>query len=263
MAVSIVTVLAVVLAEGPAFEASSTTLPELILRMTVPSLVHVTVTVRLEPESDPGSNVHVAVPVFEKSAASTSVTDSEKDSVYVNDEEFVGDDCDDENDDTVGAVVSITIALLPAMLFAPEGTDVDVIAFPAVSATVPIVNELTVKSDDVSPACTVYVPVNVVPAEAAVNVTVRDVSSVTVNVFPDCTASLVVAVTFTDDPALYEPSAVDDENDDTVGAIPSITRALLAAKEFAAPGVGSAVSAAVPVLSMIEPPFNDSAAVET
>ena len=81
LAVSIVTVLAVVLAEGPAFEASSTTLPELILRMTVPSLVHVTVTVRLEPESDPGSNVHEAVPVFVKSPAATPVTDSENVSV--------------------------------------------------------------------------------------------------------------------------------------------------------------------------------------
>ena len=86
---------------------------------------------------------------------------------------------------TVGAVVSIIIALAAAILFAPVGTVVDVIALPAVSATVPIVNEFTVKSDDVSPACTVYVPVKLVPAEAAVNSTVRPVSSVTVSVFPD------------------------------------------------------------------------------
>ena len=86
---------------------------------------------------------------------------------------------------TVGAVVSMTIAFAPAMLLAPVGTVVDVIALPVVSATVPIVNELTVKSDDVSPACTVYVPVKLVPAEAAVNITVRSVSSVTVSVFPD------------------------------------------------------------------------------
>lgn len=39
----------------------------------------------------------------------------------------------------VGALVSMTIALTPAMLLAPEGTDVEVIALPAVSATVPIV----------------------------------------------------------------------------------------------------------------------------
>lgn len=86
---------------------------------------------------------------------------------------------------TVGAVVSTIIALAPAILLAPVGTVVDVIALPAVSATVPIVNELTVKSDDVSPACTVYVPVKLVPADAAVNSTVRPVSSVTVSVFPD------------------------------------------------------------------------------
>ena len=86
---------------------------------------------------------------------------------------------------TVGSVVSIIIALAPAILFTPVGTAVDVIALPAVSATVTIENELTVKSDDVSPACTVYVPVKLVPAEAAVNSTVRPVSSVTVSVFPD------------------------------------------------------------------------------
>ena len=92
---------------------------------------------------------------------------------------------DAANVTVVGAVVSIIIALAPAILLDPVGTVVDVIALPAVSATVPIVNELTVKSDDVSPACTVYVPVKLVPAEAAVNSTVRPVSSVTVSVFPD------------------------------------------------------------------------------
>ena len=92
---------------------------------------------------------------------------------------------DAANVTVVGAVVSIIIALAPAILLDPVGTVVDVIALPAVSATVPIVNELTVKSDDVSPACTVYVPVKLVPAEAAVNITVRPVSSVTVSVFPD------------------------------------------------------------------------------
>ena len=92
---------------------------------------------------------------------------------------------DAANVTVVGAVVSIIIALAPAILLAPVGTVVEVIALPVVSATVPIVNELTVKSDDVSPACTVYVPVKLVPAEAAVNSTVRPVSSVTVSVFPD------------------------------------------------------------------------------
>jgi len=95
------------------------------------------------------------------------------------------DEAEEAANVTVGAVVSIIIALAPAILLAPVGTVVDVIALPAVSTTVPIVNELTVKSDDVSPACTVYVPVKLVPAEAAVNITVRPVSSVTVSVFPD------------------------------------------------------------------------------
>jgi hypothetical protein len=46
----------------------------------------------------------------------------------------------------VGAVVSITIALALAILFAPDGTVVEAIALPAVSATVPIVKLETVKS---------------------------------------------------------------------------------------------------------------------
>ncbi len=39
----------------------------------------------------------------------------------------------EENDDTVGAVVSIIIALAPAILLAPVGTVVDVITLPALS----------------------------------------------------------------------------------------------------------------------------------
>jgi len=65
------------------------------------------------------------------------------------------------------------------------------------------------------------VPVSVVPADAAVNSTVAPVSSVTVSVLPDWIASLVVAVMLIVEPCLYEPSAVDDENDDTVGAVVS------------------------------------------
>ena len=84
--------------------------------------------------------------------------------------------------DTVGACVSMTMALESAIL-APEGSVVDVITFPAVSAIVPMVKLATVRSLVVSPACTVYVPDNAVPADAAVSVTVRSVapvSSVTV-----------------------------------------------------------------------------------
>jgi hypothetical protein len=74
------------------------------------------------------------------------------------------------------------------MLLAEAGIVVDVIALPAVSRTVPIVKESAVKSAETSPDCTVYVPVNDVPAEAAVNTTVLStvpVSNVTVIELPD------------------------------------------------------------------------------
>jgi hypothetical protein len=100
-------------------------------------------------------------------------------------------------DDTVGAVVSTTIALAPAILLVPDGTVVEVIALPAASATVPTTKLDTVKSDEFWLAPIVYVPESVVPADAALNTTVAPVSIVTVNEFPDCTASLIVAVTFT------------------------------------------------------------------
>jgi len=73
----------------------------------------------------------------------------------------------------------------PAMLLEPLGTVVEVIAFPAVSRTVPMVNEDTVRSDEVCDAPTVYVPDKLVPADAAVSVTFAPVSSVTVMVLPD------------------------------------------------------------------------------
>jgi hypothetical protein len=47
------------------------------------------------------------------------------------------------------------------------------------------------------------------------------VSSVTVSVLPDWIASFVVAVMSIVEPCLYEPSAVDDEKLDTVGAVTS------------------------------------------
>ena len=64
------------------------------------------------------------------------------------------------------------------------GKVVDVMTFPAVSATVPIVKLLTVKPEEVSCVPTIYVPTNVVPSDAAVNKTVSVVSNVTVIVFP-------------------------------------------------------------------------------
>ena len=95
---------------------------------------------------------------------------------------------DDENAVTVGSTPSTTNALPWAILLVEAGITVDVIALPAVSRTVPIVNESAVKSAETSPDCTAYVPVKAVPAEAAVNTTVLStvpVSNVTVMVLPD------------------------------------------------------------------------------
>ncbi|NBN90941.1 MAG: hypothetical protein EBV24_11735 [Actinobacteria bacterium] len=62
------------------------------------------------------------------------------------DEALVGVDAADVNDTTDGAVVSTAMLLVSAM-FAPVGSDVDVIALPAVSSTVPAANDETVRSD--------------------------------------------------------------------------------------------------------------------
>ncbi len=69
--------------------------------------------------------------------------------------ELVGEACADVNDETVGAVVSTTSALAFATLFALSGIEFDVIALPAVSRTVPMVNDVTVRLDVVSVASTV------------------------------------------------------------------------------------------------------------
>jgi hypothetical protein len=182
----IVTVEPVAAVAGPVLPAASVAPPLAKRGITVPSEQPEIVTVRVLPESVPGSKVQsVAVPVVVKLAAVTPVTDSENVSVYVSVSAPVGVAVTAVKLDTVGAVVSITIALEPAMLFAPVGTVVDVIALPAVSATVPIVKLDTVRSDEVSPAPTVYVPVSDVPADAAVNTTSAPVSNITVNVSPD------------------------------------------------------------------------------
>ena len=51
-----------------------------------------------------------------------------------------------------GMVPSTTIAFAPAILFAPVGKVVATIAFPAISTTVPAVNDDAVKSAERSPA---------------------------------------------------------------------------------------------------------------
>ena len=172
-------------AAGPTLPAASEAPPEAKTGITVPLVVQDTPTVRVDPESVPGSKVQVAVPLFEKSPAATPVTASENVNVYAMLDAFVGDETAEVNDETVGAVVSTTIALAPAMLLAPVGTVVDVIVLPAVSATVPIEKLDTVKSADVWLLATVYVPDSVVPADAAVSNTVAPVSSVAVSVLPD------------------------------------------------------------------------------
>jgi hypothetical protein len=152
----------------------------------------------------------------------------------------------------VGTTPSITMAFEPAMLLVPLGTVVEVIALPAVSSTVPIVKLETVKSEEDCPDATVYVPVSEVPADAAVSVTVAPVLSVTVMVFPDRIASLVVAEMFTVPPIAYVPSAVDEEKAETVGNTPSTTIAFDSA--ILLTPLGTVVEViAIPAVSRIVP----------
>jgi hypothetical protein len=69
----------------------------------------------------------------------------------------------------------------------------------------------------------VYVPVSVVDV-AFVNTTVSPVSSVTVIDAPSATASLIVAVILISEPTPYDPLAVVEENEETVGFVVSIVR---------------------------------------
>jgi hypothetical protein len=68
---------------------------------------------------------------------------------------YVPSEVDDVNAVTVGARPSITIADEPAMLLEPLGTVVEVMVLPTASRTVPIVNDETVRSDEVCDAPTV------------------------------------------------------------------------------------------------------------
>ena len=139
----------------------------------------------------------------------------------------------DVTDVIVGAVVSITKALVAAKFEPMVKLD---IALPTASESVPALNAIpdTVRSDDVSPDCTVYVPDAVLDDVIVSIVTVRSVSPVS-NVttkFPPSkvTASLKVTVTLTVSFSLYVPSSVVDVTDVIVGAVVSITKALVAAK---------------------------------
>ena len=157
----------------------------------------------------------------------------------------------------VGAVVSITIACAPAMLLAPVGTDVDVIALPAVSAGALVKTyDDTVKSALLSPVPTVYVPVSVVDV-AFVSTTVSPVSSVTVIDAPSTTASLIVAVIFAVPPTPSFPLAVVEENDETVGLVVSIVRLTAAEMAESTPPpvcfevIDQTPSASVPKLQLV------------
>ena len=106
----------------------------------------------------------------------------------------------------VGAVVSITSALLPDRLFAPAGSSVDVNALPArslgASLPEPSAIPVTARSVLVSPKPTVYTPVSVVPVATETRSTVLPVSSVSVIFEPPNSASLAVAVKPIVSPAL-------------------------------------------------------------
>jgi hypothetical protein len=121
----------------------------------------------------------------------------------------------------VGGVVSTTIACAPAILLAPVGNAVDVMTLPEASVGADVrAYDVTVKSALLSPAPTVYVPVNVV-AVARVNTTVSPVSSVTVIDAPTAISSLIVAVMLMVVPIPYVPSAFVEENDVTTGRVVS------------------------------------------
>ena len=94
---------------GPEFPAVSSTDVTFRRGWTVPSEVHVAVTVKLVPDEALTPNEHDAVPAFSKSLPANPDTAASIDNVNATDAELVGDDTADENDDTDGAVVSIVI----------------------------------------------------------------------------------------------------------------------------------------------------------
>ena len=77
----VMVVVAVAADAGPVLPAASEAPAAAKTGMTVPPVVHVTVTVREAPESVSGAKVQVAVPLFEKSPIATPVTVSENVSV--------------------------------------------------------------------------------------------------------------------------------------------------------------------------------------
>ena len=94
---------------------------------------------------------------------------------------------------------------------------------------------------------------------------VEPVSSSSVGVPPvvtTLTASEKATEMEMESPALYVPSAVEEVTPLIVGATPSITRALLLAKEPEAPGDARVRVALLPALSLMVPLFSERADVE-
>ena len=87
------------------------------------------------------------------------------------------------------------------------------------------------------------------------------VSSVSCGVPDTVTDSLKVTWMDIASPTLKVPFAVDDVTDDTVGTVVSTTSALLAPREFDAPGLASVNVAALPAASWIVPEFSANAEV--
>ena len=134
---SMVIVAPVAAEAGPVLPAASVAAVTARRGMTVPSEQPVTVTVRVVPESAPGSKAHdVAVPVFEKSPATTPVTTSENVRVYVKLVALVGEAWALVKPVTVGAVTSRVIVepsataagpVLPAASVAPLAANLGMI----------------------------------------------------------------------------------------------------------------------------------------
>ena len=75
------------------------------------------------------------------------------------------------------------------------------------------------------------------------------------------TVSLNVIAMANVSPILYIPSVLDEETVYTIGAIPSITNALLAPNDPVDPGVCKVKSATFPAASVIVPLFKAKAVV--
>ena len=144
-----------VVAPGPALPAVSVQVVAKVNTFDVSVILVVGVNVPVQVMLSPDV-IEVIVPFTNviSSAEENPATASENTNVTVDVSPLFNDESDRVKEVTDGAVVSITMALVSAMLFA-AGTVVLDIALPAASVTVPIVKLLTVRSVLVSPAAIV------------------------------------------------------------------------------------------------------------